>query len=68
MGNARISDVTPVKSRGEYVVALKNKNGVGKSPAAGKKYHFIGAGGVGMSGLAALLLKEKAIVPSEPWW
>ena len=62
MGNARISDVTPVKSRGEYVVALKNKNGVGKSPAAGKKYHFIGAGGVGMSGLAALLLKEKAIV------
>ena len=29
---------------------------------AGKKFHFIGVGGVGMSGLAKLLLKNKAIV------
>ena len=29
---------------------------------AGKKYHFIGAGGIGMSGLAKLLLKNGAIV------
>jgi len=29
---------------------------------AGKKFHFIGAGGVGMSGLAKLLIKNKAIV------
>jgi len=29
---------------------------------AGKKYHFIGAGGVGMSGLAKLLIKNGAIV------
>jgi UDP-N-acetylmuramate--alanine ligase len=29
---------------------------------AGKKFHFIGAGGVGMSGLAQLLLKNRAIV------
>jgi len=29
---------------------------------AGKRFHFIGAGGVGMSGLAKLLLKNKAIV------
>ncbi len=28
----------------------------------GKKFHFIGAGGVGMSGLAQLLIKHKAIV------
>jgi len=29
---------------------------------AGKRFHFIGAGGIGMSGLAALLVKQKAIV------
>ena len=29
---------------------------------AGKKFHFIGAGGVGMSALAKLLIKNKAIV------
>jgi UDP-N-acetylmuramate--alanine ligase len=29
---------------------------------AGKKFHFIGAGGIGMSGLAKLLLRNDAIV------
>ena len=29
---------------------------------AGKRFHFIGIGGVGMSGLAGLLIKNKAIV------
>jgi len=29
---------------------------------AGKKFHFIGAGGIGMSGLAKLLMKNKATV------
>jgi len=29
---------------------------------AGRKYHFIGAGGVGMSGLARLLLENQAVV------
>ena len=29
---------------------------------AGKKFHFIGAGGVGMSGLARLLLENQAVV------
>jgi len=29
---------------------------------AGKRFHFIGAGGIGMSGLAALLVKHKAKV------
>jgi UDP-N-acetylmuramate--alanine ligase len=33
-----------------------------KSPADGKKYHFIGIGGVGTSALAAILMKEKAFV------
>lgn len=29
---------------------------------AGKRFHFIGVGGIGMSGLAALLMKNNAIV------
>ncbi len=33
-----------------------------KVSVAGKRFHFIGAGGVGMSGLAKLLIKHKAIV------
>ncbi len=33
-----------------------------KVSVAGKKFHFIGAGGIGMSGLAQLLMKNKAIV------
>ena len=33
-----------------------------KSPAENKKYHFIGIGGVGTSALAAVLMKEKAII------
>ncbi len=34
----------------------------GKVGVAGKRFHFIGAGGIGMSGLAQLLMKHKAIV------
>ncbi len=37
--------------------AVKNKIMV-----AGKRFHLIGAGGIGMSGLAALLMKNNAIV------
>lgn len=29
---------------------------------AGKRFHFIGAGGIGMSGLAQLLIKHRAVV------
>ncbi len=34
----------------------------GKLELAGKRFHFIGAGGVGMSGLAQLLMKNNALV------
>jgi UDP-N-acetylmuramate--alanine ligase len=34
----------------------------GAANVAGKKFHFIGVGGVGMSGLAQMLLKNNAIV------
>ena len=33
-----------------------------KAPVAGKRFHFIGAGGVGMSGLAKLLVRNHGIV------
>jgi len=41
-----------------YLAGVKT----GTATVAGKKFHFIGAGGVGMSGLAQLLMKNKAIV------
>ncbi len=37
-------------------------NSQGATSVAGKKFHFIGAGGIGMSGLAQLLMKNNAIV------
>ena len=33
-----------------------------RSELAGKRFHFIGAGGIGMSGLARLLVKNNAVV------
>ena len=35
---------------------------VSRPSVVGKRFHFIGAGGVGMSGLARLLLEKKALV------
>jgi len=49
----------PVPSAAEGYEVVDSKNALS---LAGKKFHFIGAGGVGMSGLAQLLLKNKAIV------
>jgi len=37
-------------------------NADGSTSVAGKKFHFIGAGGIGMSGLAKLLMKHRATV------
>ena len=34
----------------------------GKAGIAGRRFHFIGAGGVGMSGLARLLARNNGIV------
>ncbi len=58
----KIADLRPVKCAHQYYVPIGNKNMEKKSPAEGKKYHFIGIGGVGTSALAAVLMKEKAIV------
>ena len=43
-------------------VLRKESTGQNKIMVAGKKFHLIGAGGIGMSGLAALLMKNDAIV------
>jgi len=58
----KITDLRPVKSAHQYFVPIGNKNMRKKSPAENKKYHFIGIGGVGTSALAAVLMKEKAII------
>jgi len=63
----KITDYKPVKCAHQYFVALAkagvgSKNMAKKSPAENKKYHFIGIGGVGTSALAAVLMKEKAII------
>ena len=63
----QITDYRPLKSAHQYYVALTragvgNKNMMKKSPAENKRYHFIGIGGVGTSALAAVLMKEKAII------
>ncbi len=47
-----------VKETAGSAVNIEN----GTAGVASKRFHFIGAGGVGMSGLAQLLLKNKAIV------
>jgi UDP-N-acetylmuramate-alanine ligase len=58
----KLMEYKPVKCAHQYYVPIGNRNMDKKSPTEGKKYHFIGIGGVGTSALAAVLMKEKAIV------
>jgi len=58
----QITDLRPVKCAHQYYVPIGNRNMTKKSPVEGKKYHFIGIGGVGTSALAAVLMKEKAVI------
>jgi len=58
----KITDYKPVKSAHQYFVPIGRRNMAVKSPAENKRYHFIGIGGVGTSALAAVLMKEKAII------
>ena len=58
----QITVYRPVKSAHQYYVPIGNKDMMKKSPAENKRYHFIGIGGVGTSALAAVLMKEKAII------
>jgi len=45
----------------ESAVSIVNVEN-GTATVAGKKFHFIGAGGIGMSGLAKLLIKHSCVV------
>jgi UDP-N-acetylmuramate--alanine ligase len=54
--NVRIQ--TPATKAGRRLEVVTN----GFNGLAGKRFHFIGVGGIGMSGLAMLMLKHKAIV------
>ena len=58
----QITDLRPIKCAHQYHVPIGSKNMKKKSPAENKKYHFIGIGGVGTSGLAMILMKEKALI------
>ena len=58
----QITELRQVKCAHQFYVPIGNKTMGKKSPSEGKKYHFIGIGGVGTSALAAVLMKEKAIV------
>jgi UDP-N-acetylmuramate--alanine ligase len=51
-------DKKHIKAAHNYEIVESRK----KVNVAGKKIHFIGAGGIGMSGLAQLVIKHKAIV------
>ena len=54
-----ISDVETGLGGNDKAVAVDT---ISTLELAGKRFHFIGAGGIGMSGLAQLLMKNKAIV------
>jgi UDP-N-acetylmuramate--alanine ligase len=57
-----VVDFSPDLS-GNPVPSKNSGQALGKAEGlAGKKFHFIGAGGIGMSGLAQLLIKNNAIV------
>ncbi|MBN2181924.1 MAG: UDP-N-acetylmuramate--L-alanine ligase [Sedimentisphaerales bacterium] len=58
-GKKRIS----IFNGGSATTTLRKESiGQNKIMVAGKRFHLIGAGGIGMSGLAALLIKNDAIV------
>jgi UDP-N-acetylmuramate--alanine ligase len=53
-----------IRTRQKKVKAVRRYEVVGsrkKVSVAGKRFHFIGAGGIGMSGLAQLLIKHSGI-------
>ena len=52
--------VRPKLNSMEYEVL--SPPGTGESSVSHKRYHFIGAGGIGMSGLARLMVKNEAVV------
>jgi len=58
--NLSLSEAKELNSADSAVSAVSIENSI--ASVAGKRFHFIGAGGIGMSGLAQLLMKNNAIV------
>ncbi len=58
--NLSSSEAKELNSANSAVSAVNIKTGT--AAVAGKKFHFIGAGGIGMSGLAKLLIKHSCVV------
>lgn len=56
------SHIATHKGGGKAIGADETFDIAGPGSLAGVRFHFIGAGGIGMSGLAELLMKNKAIV------
>lgn len=62
MGQISLTD-SGKRARGKDELAVvKRADGPFELGVVGRNYHFIGAGGIGMSGLAKLLLRHKGIV------
>ena len=57
-----INRTTAVLRKSRQGCLTAESTGQNKIMVAGKRFHLIGAGGIGMSGLAALLIKNDAIV------
>jgi len=58
----KIMEYSSVQCAHQYYVPFRTRNMEKKAPSEGKNYHFIGIGGVGTSALAAILIKEKAVI------
>ena len=55
-------DITPLRKSDKNGCLIADPTGQKKIMVTGKKFHLIGAGGIGMSGLAVLLIKNNAVV------
>ena len=54
--------ISVLRKSGENGSLTADSTGQKKIMVTGKKFHLIGAGGIGMSGLAVLLIKNNAVV------
>ena len=60
--NSHITSTGPSRKAGAAMNRYETVSHPETTSVAGKRFHFIGAGGTGMSGLAKLLIKNKAII------
>ena len=61
MEQSTLKKHTPAEAGGAGVAAPGEGRGAGLSSIAGKRFHFIGAGGIGLGGLISIMVKDGAI-------